>query len=57
MIKTKPTRIAGVPVEEQGEPMLVRGEVWHTLISLVEDDTRVWEWSETSGRVILTQGK
>lgn len=55
MTKTKPTRLGGVPVEEIDEPMAIRGEVWHTLQSLVDGDTRLWEWSETSGRVIQTQ--
>jgi hypothetical protein len=55
MTKTKPTRINGTPVEESGEPMTLRGEVWHTFIPIAEGDDRLWEWSETPGRIIQTR--
>lgn len=50
-----PKRVAGVRVEESGEPMNLRGLTWHTLIPVDEGDTRVWEWAEESGRIIQTQ--
>lgn len=51
----RPEFIAGERVIESGEPMVVKGELWHTLLTEDGEDERIWEWSETTGRIIQTQ--
>ena len=52
---TPPKRLGGVEVVRVGTPSTVNGEIWHTYIPADEDlPHQVWEWSETTGRVIKT---
>lgn len=49
-----PSKIDGVPVEQMGEPLEMNGERWLTLVPPGEDE-RIWEFSVTSGRLVLTR--
>ena len=49
---TPPSKVDGVAVEVMGEPLAVNGEQWVTLVP-EGDDERLWEWSLTTGRLIL----
>lgn len=50
---TPPTKVDGVPVEVMGDPLTMAGEDWVTLVPEGEDE-RLWEWSLTTGRLLLT---
>ena len=50
-----PSEIAGIPVEANGEPMLLHGETWITMIPVNADDDRLWEYSLTTGRIVKTR--
>lgn len=50
-----PTKVDGVPVEVMGDPLTMNGEQWVTLVPEGDDD-RLWEWSLTTGRLLLTTG-
>ena len=52
-----PTTVAGVAVTHNGEPTLIKGELWVTLIPDDHEDYRVWEFSLKSGRIIQTAGR
>lgn len=47
-----PTTVDGVPVEVLNDPLEVNGESWVTLMP-EGDDERLWEWSLTTGRLVL----
>lgn len=51
---TPPTEWRGVPVEVIGNPILVNGEEWVTLMP-GEGDDRLWEFSLTTGRTVQVQ--
>jgi len=48
-----PDKLFGDPVRVAGDPLLVRGELWWTLVPEDEEDARIWEFSTTTGRLIL----
>lgn len=47
-----PTTIDGSRVTPMGNPLDYSGETWVTLVP-GDDDDRIWEWSLTTGRLIL----
>lgn len=49
---TPPVTVDGSAVELVGEPLEVNGESWVTLVPAAPDE-RVWEWSLTTGRLLL----
>lgn len=50
-----PAVVEGVKVQPSGDPLEVRGQVWQILVPVdYEGDGRVWEFSRTTGRLILT---
>lgn len=51
---TAPSRVDGVSVEVMGDPLTVNGEQWVTLVP-EGDDERLWEWSLTTGRLVLVR--
>jgi hypothetical protein len=51
-----PKRIGTVRVIPSGEPLLVRGEKWITMVPEdYEENDRLWEFSTTTGRIIQTR--
>lgn len=55
MAKGIPSEIDGVQVLQVGsKPVVVRGESWVTLIPYDPEDSRIWEFSLTSGRLLQT---
>ena len=51
-----PATVNGVSVEPSGDLLRVKGEVWVTLAPCDETDSRLWEFSLTTGRTIRTKG-
>ncbi len=49
-----PTDITGTPVEVVGRATTLGGETWVTLVPTDDADPRMWEWSTTTGRLVLT---
>lgn len=50
-----PNAISGVPVEQSGKPLEVKGQRWVTLIPVDDYDERIWEFCLDSGRIIQTK--
>jgi len=51
-----PTQIDGTPVSPHGDPLIVNGETWLTLLPDSADydkHVRMWSWSSTTGRVVI----
>ena len=55
--RKRPIRIEGVPVLWNDKPLVLKGEVWYTAVPEDDDDYRVWEWSETTGRIVKPVGE
>jgi hypothetical protein len=57
MNKTReaPSHVQGVAVEAIGEPMVLRGVTWITLVPVDDDDDRLWEWCPSTGRIVQTR--
>jgi len=53
-IHKPPSQIDGTPVSVDGPPVDVSGEIWFTLIADFAS-SRIWAWSQTSGRVVPMQ--
>lgn len=49
-----PTKVNGMAVEVMGKPLTVAGETWVTLVPAGECEL-LWEWSLTTGRLILVR--
>lgn len=55
MVKKAPKTISGVPVFQSGDPMKTHGEAWVTMVPEDDNDGRLWEFSLTTGRILLTR--
>lgn len=53
--KFPPSIIGKTPVVPNGEPIVMCGESWVTLVPEDSEDDRLWEFSVTTGRLILTR--
>ncbi len=49
---TAPDNVQGTPVFK-GSEMVMRGEIWVTLLPEQEADQRIWEYSLTTGKLYL----
>lgn len=54
---TPPTSVDGVRVERRDEELEWGGEIWVTLVPVRTDDRRIWEFSLTTGRLVLTRAQ
>lgn len=52
---TPPTSIKGTAVVRGGEVVTIRGQQWVTLVPEADEDTRLWEFSLSTGRLLLMQ--
>jgi len=50
-----PCKIGGVHVEPSGDPLLLHGETWLTMVPVDPGDDRIWEYSVTTKRIIRTR--
>jgi len=54
-LHTPPTEINGVPVTRISKSEThYHGQIWVTLIPSEDEDSRIWEFSLTTGKIIQT---
>lgn len=51
-----PTEVDGTPVYllDPDTCLEFDGERWYTMLPVDYEDERIWEWSATTGKIILT---
>lgn len=55
MSKKIPEYVEGMLVSRVGPVQMVRGEAWVTLLPEDDEDSRIWEYSLTTGRILKIQ--